>query len=262
MPGGPHAAARARRLVESELNGRLPRALLADVALLTTELVANGVRHGGAGPDRYLRLLFEGSGPGLHVEVTNADGSDGGSRRGPPTWAGAAGSACTSSTSSRPLGRPRGAARHRLVRDRLLGRALVSGGAARQAPRGRDRRQAAVAVEPRQGPLPRGGVHEGPRHRLLHARRARRARAPPRPAADAQALPQRRRRAVLLREAVPVARARVGADDRRRQQPRPRREDRLRPGQRPPDARVAGQPRRPGAAHVARAGRRLLAARP
>jgi anti-sigma regulatory factor (Ser/Thr protein kinase) len=73
VPGGPHAAARARRLIESELVGRIPVPLLADVALLTTELVANGVRHGGAGPDRYLRLLLEGGRPGLRVEVSNAD---------------------------------------------------------------------------------------------------------------------------------------------------------------------------------------------
>jgi anti-sigma regulatory factor (Ser/Thr protein kinase) len=72
VPGGPQAAARARRLIESELAGRIPAPLLADVALLATELVANGVRHGGAGPDRYLRLLLEGDRPGLHVEVTNA----------------------------------------------------------------------------------------------------------------------------------------------------------------------------------------------
>jgi len=77
LPGGPHAAARARRLIESELAGRLAKPLLADVALLTTELVANAVRHGGGGPDRHLRLLLAYGGPGLHVEVTNADRVDG-----------------------------------------------------------------------------------------------------------------------------------------------------------------------------------------
>jgi hypothetical protein len=73
VPGGPSAAARVRRLLERELAERIPPSLLADVALLTTELIANGVRHGGAGPDRSLRLLLEGTSPGLHVEVTNAD---------------------------------------------------------------------------------------------------------------------------------------------------------------------------------------------
>jgi hypothetical protein len=73
VPGGPHAAASVRRLLERELAGRISPSLLADVALLTTELIANGVRHGGAGRDRSLQLLVEGTAPGLHVEVTNAD---------------------------------------------------------------------------------------------------------------------------------------------------------------------------------------------
>jgi anti-sigma regulatory factor (Ser/Thr protein kinase) len=71
--GGPHAAARARRVVESELIGRLPQRVVDDVALLVTELVANGVRHGGAGVDSSLHLLLQGTRPGLHVEVVNPD---------------------------------------------------------------------------------------------------------------------------------------------------------------------------------------------
>jgi anti-sigma regulatory factor (Ser/Thr protein kinase) len=72
LPGGPNAAWRARRLVDSELGGRVPQTVLADVALLVTELVANGVQHGGAGRDAALRLLLEGRPPGqLRVEVAN-----------------------------------------------------------------------------------------------------------------------------------------------------------------------------------------------
>src|SRR4029450_5397558 len=48
-------------------------------------------------------------------------------------------------------------------------------------------------------------VHQGPGDRLLHADRAGPAAAPPCPAADAQALPERRRGEVLLREALPGA---------------------------------------------------------
>jgi hypothetical protein len=44
-----------------------------DVMLLITELVANGVRHGGAGAGSSLHLLLQGSRPGLHVEVVNPD---------------------------------------------------------------------------------------------------------------------------------------------------------------------------------------------
>ena len=73
VAGGPHAAARARRLVEIELAGRMPGDLLADVCLLVTELVANGVRHGGGDSGATLRLVMEGRRPGLHVEVVNAD---------------------------------------------------------------------------------------------------------------------------------------------------------------------------------------------
>jgi anti-sigma regulatory factor (Ser/Thr protein kinase) len=71
VSGGPGAGARARRVVEAELTGRVPNSVVADVSLLVTELVANGVVHGGADDDSYVRLLLEGTQPGLHVEVEN-----------------------------------------------------------------------------------------------------------------------------------------------------------------------------------------------
>jgi anti-sigma regulatory factor (Ser/Thr protein kinase) len=85
VSGGPHAAARARRLIEHELVGKLPAGVVDDVKLLVTELVANGVLHGGAGVDASMRLLLEGTRPGLHVEVVNADHGRGGApaRRSP-----------------------------------------------------------------------------------------------------------------------------------------------------------------------------------
>ena len=67
---------------------------------------------------------------------------------------------------------------------------------------------------------PAGGVHQGPRHRLLHARRAGAAAAPARPAADAQALPERRRR---RRTSTRSSARRTAPDwvrDRRRSEPR------------------------------------------
>jgi anti-sigma regulatory factor (Ser/Thr protein kinase) len=69
--GGTLAASRARRLMKRELAGRVPRHVLSDVALLLTELVANGVRHGGADERAELRLRFEARPPALHVEVAN-----------------------------------------------------------------------------------------------------------------------------------------------------------------------------------------------
>jgi hypothetical protein len=91
VTGGPHAAARARRLVETELGGRLPRPVIDDVALIVTELIANGVRHGGAGSDSSLRLLLEGGGPGLHVEVANPDRGRGAPARRPADIGGGGG---------------------------------------------------------------------------------------------------------------------------------------------------------------------------
>jgi anti-sigma regulatory factor (Ser/Thr protein kinase) len=74
VPGGPHAASRARRLVREELTGRIPGAVMTDVELLVTELVANGVRHGGAGTDSEVHLAVETRPPAaLHVEVVNPD---------------------------------------------------------------------------------------------------------------------------------------------------------------------------------------------
>lgn len=77
VPGGPNAASRARRLVEDELTGRVPDDVLPDVALLVTELVANGVRHGGAHVGTELHVRFERGPRALHVEVENPDHSPG-----------------------------------------------------------------------------------------------------------------------------------------------------------------------------------------
>ena len=92
LPGGPHAAWLARRLVDSELSERIPRTVLADVSLLITELVANGVRHGGAGSDAAaLRLLLEGHPEGrLRIEVENP-GPSGEIAPRPPDLAGGGG---------------------------------------------------------------------------------------------------------------------------------------------------------------------------
>ena len=90
--GGPNAASRARTLMRNELSGRVPGHVLPEVALLLTELVANGVRHGGADERAALHLRFEGRPPALHVEVANPDRRAGRRRRrGGPTWTGGGG---------------------------------------------------------------------------------------------------------------------------------------------------------------------------
>ena len=81
--GGPNAASRARTLMRNELSGRVPGHVLPEVALLLTELVANGVRHGGADERAALHVRFEGRPPALRVEVANPDRTPGavGTRR-------------------------------------------------------------------------------------------------------------------------------------------------------------------------------------
>ena len=107
----------------------------------------------------------------------------------------------------------------------------------------------ALRLQRRQGALPRDRLHEGRPHRLLPGRRAGAPPPPGRPPADAQALPGRRGRGVLLREAVPEPRAGVGAHGARGlRAARPRRP---RDRRRSPDARLARQPRRPRAPPVA-----------
>jgi sigma-B regulation protein RsbU (phosphoserine phosphatase) len=89
--GGAQAAYRARSLMRRELAGRVPRHILADVALLLTELVANGVRHGGADEREELHVRFEGRPAALHVEVANPDLAPAAVGRRPPDMAGGGG---------------------------------------------------------------------------------------------------------------------------------------------------------------------------
>jgi anti-sigma regulatory factor (Ser/Thr protein kinase) len=91
VPGGPKAASRARRLVHAELSGRVPDAVLPDVALLVTELVSNGVRHGGAEAGVELNVRFEARPPALHVEVVNPDDTAGAVTQRPPDLIGGGG---------------------------------------------------------------------------------------------------------------------------------------------------------------------------
>jgi anti-sigma regulatory factor (Ser/Thr protein kinase) len=91
VPGGPNAASRARRLVEDELGGRVPADVLPDVVLLVTELVANGVRHGGAHAGTELRVLVQVRARALHVEVHNPGHASGAVGRRSPDMGGGGG---------------------------------------------------------------------------------------------------------------------------------------------------------------------------
>jgi anti-sigma regulatory factor (Ser/Thr protein kinase) len=59
--------------MRQKLAGRVPGDVLGDAALLLTELVANGVRHGGADEATELHVRFEARPPALRVEVANPD---------------------------------------------------------------------------------------------------------------------------------------------------------------------------------------------
>jgi anti-sigma regulatory factor (Ser/Thr protein kinase) len=82
LPGGPRSPQLARRAVEQHFALELDGDRLASVELLTTELVSNAVRHGGADEDEVV-VVHLATAPGcLRVEV--CDRGDG-FRPGRPT---------------------------------------------------------------------------------------------------------------------------------------------------------------------------------
>jgi anti-sigma regulatory factor (Ser/Thr protein kinase) len=70
IAGGPYAATAARRALGG-LRGVIGTQKLDDVYLLVSELVTNGVRHGGAGEDDVMELTALRHGNRLRVVVTD-----------------------------------------------------------------------------------------------------------------------------------------------------------------------------------------------
>ena len=68
IPGGTGAAAMARRWVTS-IQAGLPLALRHRVAIVLSELIANAVQHGGAGPSEIVEVRMSLSSDRLRVEV-------------------------------------------------------------------------------------------------------------------------------------------------------------------------------------------------
>ena len=68
MPGGTGAASVARRSVIS-IEAGLPLGVRHRVALMLSELVANAVQHGGAGPDEVVEVRVRSSRQRVRVEV-------------------------------------------------------------------------------------------------------------------------------------------------------------------------------------------------
>lgn len=68
IPGGTGASAMARRSVIS-IEAGLPLQVRHRVALVLSELIANAVQHGGAGPGQEIEVRIESSALRLRVEV-------------------------------------------------------------------------------------------------------------------------------------------------------------------------------------------------
>jgi anti-sigma regulatory factor (Ser/Thr protein kinase)/GAF domain-containing protein len=70
LAGGPEAVSLARAALRARLEEDLPAPRLGDVLLLTSELVTNAIRHGGAtGPDDRVRVRVERRGTRTRIEV-------------------------------------------------------------------------------------------------------------------------------------------------------------------------------------------------
>jgi GAF domain-containing protein/anti-sigma regulatory factor (Ser/Thr protein kinase) len=83
LAGGPEAVSLARAAVRARLENDLPPERLGDVLLMTSELVTNAIRHGGAdGPDDRIRVRAVRRGAGARIEVR--DDGPGFAAHGPP----------------------------------------------------------------------------------------------------------------------------------------------------------------------------------
>jgi anti-sigma regulatory factor (Ser/Thr protein kinase) len=79
LPGGLQAPQHARRAIEEHFAAGLDAAMLASVELLTTELVSNAVRHGGADEGQVVIMHLALAPDCLRVEVCDTgDGFEAG----------------------------------------------------------------------------------------------------------------------------------------------------------------------------------------
>jgi anti-sigma regulatory factor (Ser/Thr protein kinase) len=69
IAGGETAPGRARRELSERLSTVIPAAVLGDLQLLVTEIVANGVRHGRVGEDGEIDLRVDVSDGRVRVEM-------------------------------------------------------------------------------------------------------------------------------------------------------------------------------------------------
>jgi anti-sigma regulatory factor (Ser/Thr protein kinase) len=86
VPGGPQAPARMRSLLDDELTGELSEERLAELRLLTTEVVSNSVRHGPVGPDGWVSCTASVGDDCLRVEIRDSSLSAGVPRQREPDY--------------------------------------------------------------------------------------------------------------------------------------------------------------------------------
>jgi anti-sigma regulatory factor (Ser/Thr protein kinase) len=72
VEGGPRAPSLMRSRLDSELSGGLPDEQLAELHLLTSEVVTNSVRHGRVGCDGWVSSNVSLSGDRVRVEVRDS----------------------------------------------------------------------------------------------------------------------------------------------------------------------------------------------
>jgi anti-sigma regulatory factor (Ser/Thr protein kinase) len=72
VAGGPRAPSLMRSRLDSELAGGLPDQQLADLHLLTSEVVTNSVRHGRVGSDGWVSSNVSVTGDRVRVEVRDS----------------------------------------------------------------------------------------------------------------------------------------------------------------------------------------------
>ena len=149
-----------------------------------------------------------GQGDRPHGRARGVGGGGQGGAEAPPDRADGADEADEATRPRRPAGR-----RRRRTREARRAPSAKSGLSSVASPSRPSSRSTATSSssQPRQGALSRGRVHQGRGHRLLRPHRAGDA-APTSPdrCVTLPAVPERRRRPVVLREALPVAPARVG----------------------------------------------------
>lgn len=86
VQGGPAAPSLMRSLLDRELTGEVPDERLAELRLLTSEVVTNSVRHGRVGRDGWVSSTISVEADRVRVEVRDSSRTAGVPRRKTPDY--------------------------------------------------------------------------------------------------------------------------------------------------------------------------------